>query len=248
MRDRPRASRPAVLGAVFVLILTGTGAAEAPVEAPDRDGPETTSEVPFARPHAKTAKRMTREILADPRFKEPSLADEAWRCMAPGTHLVSGACLEVVAYTACGVILVAFVWWLVRYLAGRTPHGPVTPTSPAAVLPHFQRAADMSAADLMNEARQAADEGRHRDAVRLVMLAALKRLDERDLVRFHPSKTGGDYVREFPPARPGRKPLRQLVAAFDRAAYGAAPCGPEDWARVRSLTEELAQDAATETL
>ena len=69
-------------------------------------------------------------------------------------------------------------------------------------------------------------------------------LDRRGLLRFHPSKTPGEYTRDpgLPPAE--RERLRALVQALYGYAFARRPCGPVEYQSWRGLAGEGRHAAA----
>jgi hypothetical protein len=90
----------------------------------------------------------------------------------------------------------------------------------------------------VGEADRLAAAGRHVDALQHAFLALALVLDGRGVVRFHPSKTPGEYAREarLPPAE--RTRLRALVRELYAGAFGGAPVGAEDYRRWRDALRE----------
>jgi hypothetical protein len=76
------------------------------------------------------------------------------------------------------------------------------------------------------------------DALQHVFLALALVLDGRGIVRFHPSKTPGEYASEarLPPTE--RTRLRTLVRELYAGAFGGAPVGAEDYRRWRAALME----------
>lgn len=70
-------------------------------------------------------------------------------------------------------------------------------------------------------ARAAAAEGRFRDASIALYLAAVLRLEERGVLRYHPGKTPGDYRSEVRSHPDARRPFDAFVRAFLPVAFGS---------------------------
>lgn len=85
------------------------------------------------------------------------------------------------------------------------------------------------------EADRLAAAGRFAEAVQAEFLALVLALDARQAVRFHPSKTPGEYVREsqFPPV--AREEFRELVRRLYAYAFARSPCGPAEFSDWRAL-------------
>ncbi len=84
------------------------------------------------------------------------------------------------------------------------------------------------------EAMRLAGEGRYPEAMQADFLALVLELDQRALLRFHPSKTPNEYTREARLAEPALEAFRDLVRALYGYAFARVPCGPEEFALWRS--------------
>jgi len=94
--------------------------------------------------------------------------------------------------------------------------------------------------DPWTAAQQAAAAGRYMDATHLLYVALLQRLAGGGRVRLHPSKTGGDYVRELRRASfPGVPDFRQFVRAYERLVYGRRACDRADYERLHALADDV---------
>jgi len=85
------------------------------------------------------------------------------------------------------------------------------------------------------EADRLAALGRYADAMQYDFLALALALDASSFVRFHPSKTPGEYSREarLPPA--ARDEFRALVRTLYGYVFARRPCGPTEFAEWRAL-------------
>ena len=123
-------------------------------------------------------------------------------------------------------VLVAIVlhasWLLLRIVRGAT--APPS-ASDASASPRSPGSAWFRA-----EARRLAQEGRYAEAMRADFRGLILELDARSVVRFHPSKTPFEYVREPGLSTPDRGWLEALVLLLYACAYAGAPCGPAEFA------------------
>ena len=83
------------------------------------------------------------------------------------------------------------------------------------------------------EADRAAAEGRLAEALQLAFVALALGLDAAGLLRYHPSKTPAECVREARLATSDRDRLRELVRTLYAGAFGGRDIGPEDYRRWR---------------
>lgn len=92
------------------------------------------------------------------------------------------------------------------------------------------------------EADRLAAAGRFTEAIQADFLALVLALDARSVLRFHPSKTPGEYARESRLAPGAREEFRDLVRRLYRYAFARSPCGPAEFAdwRERAAPERYA--------
>jgi hypothetical protein len=92
------------------------------------------------------------------------------------------------------------------------------------------------------EAQRLARDGRYPEAMQADFLGLVLELDQRGVLRFHPSKTPGEYTYEARLAEPARGAFRDLVRALYGYAFARVPCGPDDFAawRGRTVAEQYA--------
>jgi hypothetical protein len=85
-------------------------------------------------------------------------------------------------------------------------------------------------------AQQLAAQGNFTDAAHALYLALLESVSRRGLVRLHPSKTLGDYVRELR-ARSSAifSRFREFARAYEVVVYGTGYCDQERYERLQSL-------------
>jgi len=86
------------------------------------------------------------------------------------------------------------------------------------------------------EAQRLAREGRFPEAMQHDFLGLVLELDQRRLLRFHPSKTPNEYTYEARLAEPARAAFRDLVRALYGYAFARTPCGPDEFAAWRERT------------
>ena len=201
------------------------------------------------RPDAETIRQATRDILADPRFSPRKtflqwlLEKLSWDWTGPAGNWPAAdprwfwpvivLCMAILA-----AILGHFGWWVA--VQWRSRRRAARAAGLDAEFAHFRRAEDLPEEDLAALARRLAAARRFREALGALALALLRRLDVAGILRFQTGKTNGEYLREFPRAAPGREPFGRFVAAFDRTVYGGAACGPDTYARLNALREEIA--------
>jgi hypothetical protein len=85
------------------------------------------------------------------------------------------------------------------------------------------------------EADRLAALGRYAEAMQYDFLALVLALDASSLVRFHPSKTPGEYSREARLAPAAADEFRALVRTLYAYVFARRPCGPREFAEWRAL-------------
>jgi hypothetical protein len=86
------------------------------------------------------------------------------------------------------------------------------------------------------EAERLAGEGRLVEAMQADFTALMLELDRDRLVRYHPSKTPQEYVREATLPEPARAELRELVWSLYRHVFGREPVTPDAVSHWRART------------
>ena len=96
------------------------------------------------------------------------------------------------------------------------------------------------AGELLSDAERAAAAGRYREAIRLLYLALLSRLDRQGLITYDQTKTNWEYLVTTRAIPALYRPVSQLTAIFDRQWYGFEPAVAGDWGLCRELWDQAA--------
>lgn len=83
-----------------------------------------------------------------------------------------------------------------------------------------------------------------REAISLLILALLRWLDYRSIIRFHESKTNGDYAREFPSVNAGRGEFMKFISMFEQTIYGRRYSDEQTYRQMNFLMEQIQAGAA----
>jgi hypothetical protein len=153
-----------------------------------------------------------------------------------GWLLLGGLALAV-------VVVALLLYWT-------APRRPRTAKPPAAtgIEPADSEARQVleeSPDSLWRQAEALAGEQRFREAVRVLYLAVLSLLHRRQLIRFEPTRTNGEYVRQVrlseqaPPELHG--PFLELTGLFEAKWYGERTCEAADYRACRTRAEEIQQ-------
>jgi hypothetical protein len=199
----------------------------------------------YQRADAATVKAEAEKVLADPRYA-PRWSFWRWlreklsHWSLPDFHVPAGLSTVIIWLLLiwCVLTLVAIlahvIWTFVVLKRSRTAGGEVSLPQAA---PQFGEG--LTYDELVAGMREAASRGQFRRALAFMMLALLRRLDEAGTVRFHRSKTNGEYVREYPPAAGGRDEFRKFTRGFDAVVYGGRPCGERGWQEMMNLFDRI---------
>ena len=105
-----------------------------------------------------------------------------------------------------------------------------------------RRETEVSADDLLAQARGLAVQGAYVEAAHLLHAALVTRLAEGRRVRRHPSKTVGDYARELRAANDGASAAyRAFAQVYEIVAYGDGMCDAVRFARLEQLAAPVLQ-------
>lgn len=119
------------------------------------------------------------------------------------------------------------VWLLVRTVRGAAM--TASDAAPASLSLRRNAAWYLAAGD------HAASEGRYGEALQLAFVGVALTLEERGLLRYHPSKTPAECSREARVAPEDRRRLTSLVSTLYACAFGGAGCGAGEYAAWREL-------------
>jgi hypothetical protein len=91
----------------------------------------------------------------------------------------------------------------------------------------------------VQQARAAAARGDHRDAVRILYGAAVRRIAEGGLWQVDPARTHREYVRLLPPDSVQRPRFLAITSSFELVWYGSAEASATDYEAVLAELESL---------
>ena len=195
------------------------------------------------------ARKRLQQILDNPPFQRSQPAERSWlgqlldwlgrlleRLLRPVSETAQnngGAITWTVALVG-GLLLAAVIGYLLLGLR-RT-------LTREARLGQDDPEANLSAKTAFDQASALARDGDYRTAVRFLYLAALLRLDERDLLRYDRALTNREYLEQARnnPALQAR--LAPVVDTFDRVWYGHAPLDASAFADYRAQVEALGNE------
>ncbi len=247
MPARPRRCPRAVRGLLLILLCVLCLSAGQALAAEGAEAPPGS----FQRADADAIRRQTREILDDPRY-QPEKSFFQWLGEAlshwkgpdlpAGVGSFLGTVVVIWCLAALLAVLVHLVWTIVTMVRASRfgPRG-------AGLNGLLGAEASASYEDLQARMRELAAEGAFRPALGVMMVALLRWLDGAGIVKFHTSKTNGDYLRDYARTRAGAGYFRRFVIAFDAIAYGGVSCGARTYERMLDLFEEIRHDVGQES-
>ncbi len=159
----------------------------------------------------------------------------AWLAELEATHPVAYWLVMGVLTGLLIAILLHFTYLVVRALRPR-----IASTRPASVTLAQRR----GAAWHLDEARRLAADGRYQEAIAHRFAALLLVLDERKVIRFHPSKTPAEYVAEVDLKEDGPAQFSALVTVLYQHLFGGVNCSDRDLHLFDQQATALAGDRA----
>jgi hypothetical protein len=226
---------------VFLLI-TGTAFSSVVLSTEVETQAKNVSQ--YERPDAETVKMHTHQILSDIRF---SPRKTFWQWLIEKLSNWKGPRLGLgTGWTQ--VILWVFIFWCILTLAAILIHLIWTililipsRAGSSRVRMHLgsESLGSKSFEELLKIAQELAGKRAFREAVGILMLALLRWLDSGSLIRFHESKTNGDYIREYPTTHPSCKDFKKFVIAFERTIYGGLQVDGQVYRQMNFLLEHI---------
>jgi hypothetical protein len=154
-------------------------------------------------------------------------------------------CLLVPAVAAAIVLVAA----LVLFLRSREPRA-ANEAPPVETLPDAEPGLEpdeRSPAELWQRAEALARRGEFRQAVRALYLAVLTHLHRADLIRYDPTRTNGEYLRQLRAADGAGavvEPFGRLTLLFEQKWYGERTCAADDYDSCVELASQVRDGAA----
>lgn len=214
-----------------------------------RGGKDKYSRVPAREKIEEEQKQPQREEVRreEPETKGAKVRGGGGRRL--GTSGGGGNGLSMLGWLLlAGLALAVLAAGLYLYLSA--PRRPRSPELPTAIGPQTtlgeeeaRRVLSESPDEWRRRADKLAEEGQFREAIRLLYLAVLSLLHQRQLIRFEPTRTNGEYVRQVrlseraPPEL--HSPFRELTERFESNWYGEWNCLADDYRAGKALAQEM---------
>lgn len=155
--------------------------------------------------------------------------------------------LWMILILICAVVLALAIYAFLTYwrdrrlgAAGTTQASPAGAKAPAGgAAPPERRDPE----EWLREARRLAAEGRHAEALRCLLHAAMERLHRARAIDYERARTNRECLRLFRGEPQRRDAFATLVDAFDFTFYGKRPFGAADYVRVEANAMTLAGGA-----
>jgi hypothetical protein len=198
----------------------------------------------FERADVDTIRMHTRQILSEPDLAPRKtfwqwLTEKFSKWDKPDLRVGSGWSkliwsIFVVWAILTLVAILIHALWTVRVLIW-----PGGPHDNATVAPGSESVKITSFEELYEMARTLAEKEAFCEAISVMMVAMLRLLDSIGIVRFHESKTNGDYIREYPPSLISRNEFKKFVLTFEQVVYGRFNCDRQTYWQMNSLMEHI---------
>lgn len=198
------------------------------------------------------ARARLQQILSSPPFQRSQPAERSWlgqfldwlgrlleRLLRPVSETAqnNGGVITWTIALVGGLLLAAVIGYLLLGLRRSLTH--------EANLEQDDSEANLTAKTAFDQASALARDGDYRTAVRFLYLAALLRLDERDLLRYDRALTNREYIEQVRDNPALQERLMPVVATFDRVWYGHAPLDEAAFAAYRTQVEALGNERVT---
>lgn len=230
------------VGAAVALVLFGVAAAGPRVQPTTASAPSA-----YARAEAETIRTHLQEVLSDPRYASHKtfrqwLMEKLARWKGPDLPQGVKTVILWVVMIWCILTLLAifahFVWTI--WLLVRPQRSSAT-----AELPGGSEGYDNASFEqLWERSAELARSRAFRAAVGVLLVALLRGLDTLKVLHFHKSKTNGEYVREYPSQRVGRRDFVQFIAAFERNIYGGSDVAGPAYDTLSTLARQVLSDVS----
>jgi hypothetical protein len=240
------------LRACLLVALATALAAAAPLAAPGQAAPSPghQADVSYERSSAQEIRSAARQIMDQPQFRERQSVWERLRQklfeLLAGLNRDWSPNFRVIGWILFGWCVLALlavlghmIWSIVALIRTRRQGGAAGISSVGGII----SPADRSFEDLYSEMLALARSGDFRHAISLMLPALVRWLDDKGALRIHPSKTSGDYAREYPPGQPGRQSFRQFTNQFDAVVYGGHDFDSQAYQRLGIIFEDVRRDA-----
>jgi hypothetical protein len=196
---------------------------------------------PTTRPRA-TRREPREKVREEEPFQQPRPDRQGPGVVGPSSAAGFGPMMWLLIAAAIAGTLVAALLLYQRNRPVRKPASAVKTKTDALSLESLLSEADkLGGEGLWRQADELARGGRFLEAVRTLYLAVLAVLHRADLIRYSPTRTNGEYVRQLREKTEVQRPFRGLTGLFEIKWYGERHCEPGDYDTCRRLAEQVRQ-------
>lgn len=233
-------------GSIVVLILAGV-VFSLPVLL-QADVVEQPGSSQFDRVDVETIKIQTNQILSEPSF---SPRKTFWQWFSEKFSRWKGPRFDFGPGWSTFILSIIIIWCVLTLIAILihliwTLHLLIWPNRNSFVSMEGAGSESVkvtSFEELFKIARELAKKEAFREAISILIVALLRWLDFRGIVRFHESKTNGDYAREYPSDYAGQSEFKAFVVMFEQVIYGGLQGNCETYQKMNSLMEHIHNSA-----
>lgn len=139
-------------------------------------------------------------------------------------------------YIFLGILVLTGSLLLIHYLRRAKEK---VPSKEKARMGELTKEVERGPKELLLHALRLERDGDYLEAIRRIYLAILSYLNQKALIRFTPSKTNGEYIRELTKRTGPYEPFRSYTLLFDTKRYGRRPTRREDFLYCLRLAKEI---------
>ena len=201
---------------------------------------------------AKTPEKEEEPQKLEPRHRDIERGGPAAPVEAPsagaGSVALPSSLSTIGAVILIGALLAVIGVAVVRFAMSRPAKQAKPPSAPTELPPANEpRPDEQPSPVLWRRAEELARSGQHRAAVRAIYLAVLSLLHAQRLLRYEPTRTNGEYVRQVRLAQDApaglAEPFERLTNRFEVLWYGTADASPNDFEACLRLAESARAQA-----
>ena len=225
---------------LLLLVIAGIFSSSFSLSRADETAITKTSQ--FERADVETIKMHTRQILSEPALASRKtfrqwLLEKFSKWNGPKFNLGSGwatliwSVILIWCILTLAAILTHLIWTIrlwIRPKKYRKNAAGGTSSKPSKI---------MSFEELYKIAQELADKGSFSEAISAMLSGLLRLLDSSGIIRYHESKTNGDYIREYPSNLASRNEFRKFILVFEQIVYGRFCCDRQIYSQMNSLME-----------
>lgn len=164
-------------------------------------------------------------------LREGERSDRRGGRSGSGISMALGGAVQTVLYILVGIAALLVAFLIIKAILDRadSAKGAGAPDSGGAAQALDGPPGEHPWDEYLREARALAERGEHRQAVRLLLLAAMSWIERHGLIRHRRGLTNRDYLRAVWRREPCREAMAAIIDVFDRIYFGRRPATPESF-------------------